>query len=115
MISDYINSYLEATESHLLTSLAIEDLPMIETINVLIETLENNLIYYQFISENQYKNVKALCNEFHSKLDKILKNDDSPVKLYLYYEILLNMLGIVKIGNKTSESILGLRQAAKET
>ena len=115
MISDHINGYLEATESHLLTSVAMEDLPMIETINVLMEALENNLIHYKFISENQYKKIKALSIEFHSKLDEVLKNDDSPVKPYLYIDILLNMLGILKHGNKTSELILGLRQAVKET
>ncbi|MFX1446302.1 MAG: hypothetical protein ACFFHV_23145 [Promethearchaeota archaeon] len=113
MISDYINSYLEATESHLLTSVAMEELPMIEIIDVLMEALEKNLIYYQFISENQYKRVKELSFEFHSKLAEILKNDENPVKPYLYFDILLNMLGIVKIGSKTSEAILGLRPIKK--
>jgi len=115
MISDYINSYLEATESHLLTSVAMEELPMIEIISVLMEALEKNLIYYQFISEDQYKKVKALSFEFHSKLAEVLKNDENPEKPYLYFDILVNMLGIVKIGKKTSEAILGLRPAAKET
>jgi len=115
MISDHINSYLEATESHLLTSVAMEELPMIDTINVLMEALENNLIHYHFISEKQYERVKAISLEFNSKLEEILKNDDSLVKPYLYMDILLNMLGIIKIGNKTSQAILGLRQAAKKT
>ncbi|GAH02496.1 unnamed protein product, partial [marine sediment metagenome] len=60
MISDHINSYLEATESHLLTSVAMEELPMIDIINVLMEALENNLIHYHFISEKQYEKVKAI-------------------------------------------------------
>jgi hypothetical protein len=30
-------------------------------------------------------------------------------------DILLNMLGIIKHGNKTSQYILGLRQPAKKT
>jgi hypothetical protein len=114
MISDYINSYLEATESHLLTSVAMQELPMIEIISVLMESLEKNLIYYQFISEDQYKKVKALSIEFHSKLAEVLKNDENPVKPYLYFDILLNLLKIVKISNKTSEAILGLRPAAKK-
>ncbi|MFX1364697.1 MAG: hypothetical protein ACFFCE_12990 [Promethearchaeota archaeon] len=113
MISDYINSYLEATESHLLTSVSMEELPMIEIISVLMEALEKNLIYYQFISEDQYKKVEALSFEFHSKLAEILKNDENPVKPYLFFDILLNMLGIVKIGNKISEAILGLRPTKK--
>lgn len=115
MISDHINSYLEATESHLLTSVAMEELPMIDIINVLMEALENNLIHYHFISEKQYEKVKAISLEFNSKLEEILKNDDSPVKPYLYMDILLNMLGIIKHGNKTSQYILGLRQAVKKT
>ena len=114
MISDYLNSYLEAAESHLLTSVAMEESRMIEIINVLMEALEKNLIYYQFISEDQYKSVKRLSFEFHSKLAEILKNDENPEKPYLYFDILVNMLGIVKIGNKTSEAILGLRPAAKK-
>ena len=115
MISDHINSYLEATESHLLTSVAMEELPMIDIINVLMEALENNLIHYHFISEKQYEKVKAISLEFNSKLEEILKNDDSPVKPYLYMDILLNMLGIIKHGNKTSQYILGLRQPVKKT
>jgi len=52
--------------------------------------------------------------KFHSKLAEVLKNDENPVKPYLYFDILLNMLAIVKIGNKTSEAILGLRPATKK-
>lgn len=115
MVSDHINNYLEATESHLLTSVAMEDLPMIDVINVFMEALENNLIHYQFISEKQYEKVKALSLEFNSKLEEILKKDNSPVKPYLYMDILLNILGIVKHGTKTGSYILGLRQAAKNT
>jgi hypothetical protein len=83
---------------------------MIETVNVFMEALENNLIHYQFISENQLKEVKALSIEFHSKLGEILKKDDSPVKPYLYLDIMVNMLGIVKTGSKIGEYILRLRQ-----
>ncbi len=115
MISDYINSYLEATESHLLTSVAMEDLPMIDIINVFMEALENNLIHYHFISENQYENIKALSLEFHTKLDEILKNDDSAEKPYIYMDILLNILTITKFGSKPGLYLLGLRQGVKET
>jgi len=113
MISDHLNNFLEATESHLLTSVAMEELPMIEIINILMEALEKNLIHYHFISEKQYEKVKAICSEFNSKLEEILKTDDSLEKPYLYIDILLHMLGIVKHGNKTSQIILGLRQAIK--
>ncbi len=115
MISDYINSYLEATESHLLTSVAMEDLPMIDIINVFMEALENNLIHYHFISENQYERIKALSLEFHTKLDEILKNDDSAEKPYIYMDILLNILTITKFGSSPALYLLGLRQGVKET
>ncbi|MFX1571290.1 MAG: hypothetical protein ACFFB0_00935 [Promethearchaeota archaeon] len=96
-----------------MTSVAMGEIPMIEIINVLMEALEKNLIHYQFISEDQYKKVKALSLESHSKLAEILKKDENPVKPYLFFDILLKMLGVVKIGNKTSEAILGLRQTIK--
>ncbi|MFX1313343.1 MAG: hypothetical protein ACFFHD_12120 [Promethearchaeota archaeon] len=115
MISDHINNYLEATESHLLTSVAMEDLPMIDIINVLMEALEKNLIHYHFISEKQYEKVKALSLEFNSKLEEILKKDDSSVKPCLYMDILLNILGIVKHGTKSGSYILRLRQPVKNT
>ena len=115
MVSDHINNYLEATESHLLTSVAMEDLPMIDIINVFMEALENNLIHYHFISEKQYEKVKALSLEFNSKLEEILKKDDSPVNSYLYMDILLNILGIVKHGAKTGSYILRLRQPVKNS
>lgn len=115
MISDHINNYLEATESHLLTSVAMEDLPMIDIINVFMEALENNLIHYHFISEKQYEKVKALSLEFNSKLEEILKKDDSPVKPYLYMDILLNILGIIKFGTKSGSYILRLRQPVKNS
>ncbi len=115
MVSDHINNYLEATESHLLTSVAMEELPMIDIINVFMEALENNLIHYHFISEKQYEKVKALSVEFNSKLEEILKKDDSPVNCYLYMDILLNILGIVKHGVKTGSYILRLRQPVKNS
>lgn len=115
MVSDHINNYLEATESHLLTSVAMEDLPMIDIINVFMEALENNLIHYHFISEKQFEKVKALSLEFNSKLEEILKKDDSSVKPYLYMDILLNILGIIKHGTKTGSYILRLRQAVKNS
>ncbi|MFX0138376.1 MAG: ArsR family transcriptional regulator [Candidatus Hodarchaeota archaeon] len=115
LISDHLNSYIEAAEKHLLTSVAMEDLPMIDTLNVLIEGLEYNLLNYRFISEIQYEKVKALSLEFHSKLDEILKDDDSSEKPYLYLDFFLNLLAITKYGNKTGLYLLGLRQMVKET
>ena len=115
MISDHLNNYLEATESHLLTSVAMEDLPMIDVINVFMEALENNLIHYHFISEKQYEKIKSLSLEFNSKLEEILNKDDSPVKPYLYMDILLNILGIIKFETKTGSYILRLRQPVKNS
>ena len=115
MISEHLNNNVEATENLLLTAIAMEGLPMIETINLLIEVLENNLIEYRFISENQFEKVKALSLEFHSKLDEILKTDESAEKPYLYIDMLLNVLGVTKYGVKTSLPLLELRQGAQNT
>ena len=115
MISDYLNVDIEVAENLLLKSVAMEGLPMIETINVLIEALEHNLIEYRFISVAKYEEVKELSLEFHAKLDEILKNDDSTEKPYLYIDILLYVLGIVKYGEKARTSLLGIRQETQES
>ncbi|MFX1499166.1 MAG: ArsR family transcriptional regulator [Promethearchaeota archaeon] len=115
MISEHLNNYIEVTENLLLTSVAMEGLPMIEIINLLIEVLENNLIEYRFISESQYEKIKDLSLEFHAKLDEFLKNDDSLEKPYLYMDILLNVLGLTKYGTKTSLYLLGLRQGVQNS
>ncbi len=115
MIADYLNNFIEATENQILTSVAMEELPLIETIDLLMQVLDTNLINYRFISEDQLEQVKTLSSEFHSKLEEILKNDDRPVKPYLYMDILMPIITIAKLGVKSDLFLMGLGQQAKET
>ncbi|TKJ19482.1 MAG: hypothetical protein CEE43_15090 [Promethearchaeota archaeon Loki_b32] len=115
MISEHLNNYIEVTENQLLTSVAIEELPMIETINLLMERLEHILINFHYLSEKQYKKAISLSSEFHTKLEKVLENDDSSEKPYLYIDMLLPILIITKFGSKSYLNLLKLRQAVKDT
>ena len=115
MISEQLNNYIEATESQLLTSVAMEELPVIETINLLMEGLERILINFHYLSEKQYEKAISLSSEFHTKLEKVLENDDSSEKPYLYMDMLLPILTIAKSGSKSGLNLLKLRQHALAT
>ena len=115
MISEQLNNYIEATENQLLTSVAMEELPVIETINLLMEGLERILISFHYLSEKQYKKAISLSSEFHTKLEKVLENDDSSEKPYLYMDMLLPILIMTKSGSKSGLNLLRLRQHALAT
>ena len=115
MISEQLNNYIEATENQLLTSVAMEELPVIETINLLMEGLERILINFHYLSEKQYKKAISLSSEFHTKLEKVLENDDSSEKPYLYMDMLLPILIMTKSGSKSGLNLLRLRQHALAT
>lgn len=115
MISEHLNNYIEVTENQLLTSVAMEELPMIEIINLLMGRLEHILINFHYLSEKQYKKAISLSSEFHTKLEKVLENDDSSEKPYLYIDMLLPILIITKFGSKSYLNLLKLRQAVKDT
>ncbi len=115
MISEQLNNFIEAIENQLLTSVAMEELSVIETINLLMEGLEHNLINFHYLSEKQYKKAISLSSEFHTKLEKVLENDISSEKPYLYMDMLLSILIIAKFGSKSGLNLLRLRQQAKNT
>ncbi len=112
-ISNSLNNFIETTENLLLTSVAMEKLPIIETINLLMEKLKNNVMQFRFLTEEQYKEVQKLNIEYHSKLDKIIEKDVTSEKPYLYINMLLPILSITKYSDKTDLYALGLRQQTK--
>ncbi|MFX1395352.1 MAG: GTP-binding protein [Promethearchaeota archaeon] len=97
IISDHLNQFIETTENLLLTSMAMDQSPLIETINLLTQELEDNLINYHYLTENQNKEVLALNQEFHSKLNKIIQKADSSEKRFLYLDLMLPIVSIVKV------------------
>lgn len=113
-LSDHFNSFIEATENLLLTSVAMEKLPIIETISLLMEMLDVNQMDFRFLTEDQYKEVEILNREYQSKLDKIMEKDTTSGKPYLSINMLLPILNITKYWDKTGLYVLGLRQAAKD-
>ena len=43
----------------------------------------------RFLNENQYKKLRSLKQEFNSKLNKILENDDGSEKTFVYIDAIL--------------------------
>ena len=113
-ISDHLNDYIETIENLLLTSVAMEKLPMIEAISLFLESLENNKMNFRFLTEAQYKEVQDLNNEYHAKIDKVLEEDEKAEKPFLYINLLLPILNITKYRYKPSSFLLGLRQAVNQ-
>ncbi len=95
LISRNLNDFLEATENALLTLVAMEELPVIEKVSLLVGIMEQSPIYFRFLTENQSEKVKSLSLEFHEKLNEILNDDDSE-KSFLYVDFSLNMEDMVK-------------------
>jgi small GTP-binding protein len=108
-ISDHMNDHIGAIENLLLTSVAMERLPMIEVITLLMESLENNTMNFRFLTEEQYKEVKNLNKEYIAKIDKILEKDEKAERPFLYINLLLPILSITKKAVKHSSYLLRLR------
>ena len=108
-ISDYMNDYIEAIENLLLTSVAMEQLPMIEVISLLMETLANNKMNFRFLTEEQYKEVQNLNMEYLDNMDKILEKEETIERPFLYINLFLPMLHITKYSVKHSSHLLRLR------
>jgi len=108
-ISDHMNDYVEAIENLLLTSVAMEQLSMIEVITLLMETLENNTMNVRFLTEEQYKEVLNLNKEYIDKIDKILKKEEKTERPFLYINLLLPILNITKYSVKHGSHLLRLR------
>lgn len=114
-ISEHLNSFIEATENLLLTSVAMEKLPLVKNVNLLMETLENNLMHFRFLTKEQYKEVEKLSIEYQSKLDMIIEKDVTSKKPYLYINMLLPILSITKYWDKKGLYVLDIRQQVKDT
>jgi len=114
-ISEHLNIFIESTENLLLTSVAMEKLPIIELISVLMDTLENNKMDFRYLTEEQYKEVQILNKEYQTKIENIVEKDNTSEKPYLFINMLLPILGITKYWDKTGLYLLNLRQAAKDS
>jgi len=108
-ISDHMNDYVGVIENLLLTSVAMEQLPMIEMITILMESFENNTMNFRFLTEEQYKEVQKLNEEYHGKIDKILEKEEKTERPFLHINLLLPILHITKYSVKHSSPILRLR------
>ena len=108
-ISDHVNDYIEALENLLLTSVAMERLPMVEIITLLMETLEKNTMNFRFLTEEQYEEVRNLNREYNDKVDEILEKGEKKEKPFLYLNLLLPILQFTKYSVKPSSYIPRLR------
>jgi len=104
-----MNDHIGAIENLLLTSVAMERLPMIEVITLLMESLENNMMNFRFLTEEQYKEVQNLNKEYSDKIDKILEKEEIAERPFLYINLLLPILSITKKAVKHSSYLLRLR------
>ena len=104
-----MNDYIGAIENLLLTSVAMEQLPMIEVITILMENLEKNMMKFCFLTEEQHDKIQNLNKEYSDKIDKIIEKEEKAEKPFLYINLLLPILHITKYSVKHSSPILRLR------
>ncbi len=113
-ISNNLNEFIENTENLLLTSVAMEDLPLLDSINLLLTSLKYHSINYRYLTEKQNERVQSLRSEFYNKLDEILKSEEDSEKSFLYLDMNIHILNFTKYLDEVNERILGLRQGVKD-
>lgn len=113
IIATHLSRYLEEIEISLLTGVVIEKLPILDALSVFVEAIEDILVYYRYLTLNQYKRVQALSLKFHEELDEILKEDDGSQKSFLFMDISLNMESIIRWGDAVDKISQIVRNAAR--